>query len=420
MRPMYSPLFAFRHGNMWRQLKGRFGIFLLATLAFTAACSFSPSGGGGTTPTPTPTATPTPCASWSITSSPNLTQFQENDLFAVTAVSPTSAWAVGGSITDGLAEGSLIEQWDGTAWHIVSNPNNISFWSVVALSQNDAWVVGYNRTPRQAGRIILIQRWNGAQWSEVSNPNPTEPGHFLVALAAVSANDVWAVGNVFTTPDIDLPLTERWDGSAWKIVTNPALPGVTDSLLSAVTHIPASNQLWAVGFALKGSRPAYEQPLIERWDGAVWQVATAPTLPSGALGAKLHGVVALSATNAWAVGEYTASDHTIRALMIHWDGSAWKVITGPNTWGTLASVAAAGAHDVRAVGHTFAGDGSIEHLLVEQWNGTAWQVAATPEPVGSIASGLNSITTDGKGAYWAVGSYRNTAQVTQTLIAHCP
>ncbi len=417
---MSSPLFALRHGKLWRQLRYWFGIVLLATLAFTAACSFTPSGGGGSTPKPTPTATPTPCASWSITASPNLTHYQESDLFSVTAISPTSAWAVGGSITDGLAEGSLIEQWDGSSWRIVANAHNISFWSVVALSQNDAWVVGYNRTPRQEGRIILIQRWNGAQWSDVPNPNPTDPAHFLVAMAAVSANDVWAVGNVFTEPNINLPLTERWDGSAWKIVANPALPGVTDSLLSAVTRIPNSNQLWAVGFALTGPRPAYEQPLIERWDGAAWKVVASPTLPSGAFGAKLHSVVALSATNAWAVGEYTASDHTIRTLIVHWDGATWKVAPSPNTWGTLASVAAAGAHDVRAVGHTFEGDGSIQHLLMEQWNGSAWQVATIPEPAGSIASDLNSVTTDGRGGYWAVGSYRNAAQDTQTLTEHCP
>jgi hypothetical protein len=37
--------------------------------------------------------------------------------------------------------------------------------------------------------------------------------NFLVAVAAVSANDIWAVGHQLLGP-----FTERWDGTSWKIV----------------------------------------------------------------------------------------------------------------------------------------------------------------------------------------------------------
>lgn len=400
-----------------------FGAALLITLTLAvSACGAGTSSNGGKSPTPKPsaTATPTPCASWRVVPSPNVAQLQESELFDVSALSPTAAWAVGGAITDGIVEQSLIEQWDGSAWKIIPNPNNISFFAVVAISSDDAWVIGYNRTPREVGRITLIERWNGQQWSEVPNPNPNKPNYFTLDMAANGANEVWAVGQAFTPADIYLPLTERWDGSAWKIISNPSLPGVTESLLYSVAHVPGSKQFWAVGYALTGPRPAYEQPLIERWDGAAWQVISSPTLPSGALGARLHGVAALSANDVWAVGDYTASDHTVRTLTVHWDGVAWKVVASPDTWGTLSSVAMAGAHDVRAVGFSLASDGNIQHALIEQWNGVSWQVATMPEPAGAAYSALASIATDGAGGYWAVGSTRGATSAGRTLTAHCP
>ena len=390
-----------------------------------AACgttTTTPGGQSTATVKPTATPTPVPCSAWRVVSSPNATQYQHNDLSAVSAASTTAAWAVGGSFTDGLAEQTLVEQWDGAAWHLVTTatpPTTISLSSVVVLSPTDVWVVGYNRTPHQVGRITLFQHWDGKQWSTVPNPNPTQPNYFDLSLAAVSSNDVWAVGQFYNAADSLLPLAERWDGTAWKLVATPALPGVTESLFYAAAHIPGTQQLWAVGYALRGPRPAYGQPLIERWDGTAWQVVGSPPLPAGAVGGKLHGVVALSSTDAWAVGEYTASDLTIRTLVVHWDGTAWQLVASPDTWGALSSVAAVGAHDVRAVGHMAIGGGDNLHALIEQWNGSTWMVVTTPEPGGATYSSLSSIASDGAGGYWAVGSFAKAGEDNQTLTEHC-
>ena len=100
--------------------------------------------------------------------------------------------------------------------------------SAIALSPTDVWVAGYNRTPRQEGRITLVQHWNGKQWSTVPNPNPTQPNYFDLSMAAVSSTNVWVVGQYYNAADSLLPLTERWNGTSWKIVATPALPSVTD------------------------------------------------------------------------------------------------------------------------------------------------------------------------------------------------
>lgn len=413
-----------RYGTVRRGLGA---VVVMGLALLVAACGATTTGGGGAKPTATPkptaTATPVPpCASWRIVSSPNATQYSDSALNSVSAVSSGSAWAVGGSHTDGIAEQSLIEQWDGSAWRPVANPANVTLFKVVAISANDVWALGYNITMRgeHAGGALVIEHWNGTTWSVTPSPIPSQNNAFLLGMTAVSSTDVWAVGQTYPTPDVSLPFAERWDGTTWQQVAGPALPGVTESLFYGVTRIPGTSQLWAVGYTLKGPRPAYQQPLIERWDGAAWRVVSNPALPAGSFAGALRGVVALSATDAWAVGDYTASDHTIRTLIAHWDGATWQVAASPDTWGTLMNVAAAGAHDVRAVGYASSGDGNTQHLLIQQWNGASWQTATGPEPANAAYSHLNDIAADGAGGFWAVGTFTIEGGGLQTLAEHCP
>jgi hypothetical protein len=392
------------------------------------ACGIGQPGSTPTaTPKPTATATPAPCTTWQIISSPNATEYPSSGLSAVSALSPTNAWAVGStSYMDGGPIQSLIEQWDGSAWHVIASPGKDGLGGVAAVSATDVWAVG-SLSSHQVRPTTLIERWNGTQWSLVRNPNPGPFSDTLNGVAAISATEVWAVGESVTATNTTQPLIERWDGTAWRVGSSPVPAGATASHFSAITRIPGTSQLWAVGSARIGPPPAgmlgFFQPLIERWDGASWHIIPSPTLPSRTDGSSLNSVVALSATDAWAVGDYTVSEHTY-ALIAHWDGSAWKLVAGPDsvtslTLASLGSVAAAGSHDVRAVGHTYTTDGVRRPWLI-QWNGATWQVVPTPQPSGAIDSELNSIATDGAGGFWIVGSYRETLLVDKTLTLQCP
>lgn len=321
---------------------------------------------------------------------------------------------------------TLIEQWDGSSWRIVASPGSGYLNSVAAVSSRDVWAVG-NAVSGQGVEsqvTTLVEHWNGTQWSVV--PTSNETASSLTSVAALDANTVWAVGAYSPTAGGSLPLFERWDGTVWRVVAGPALPGVTESILNAVARIPGTNQLWAVGYTLKGPRPAYEQPLIERWDGTVWRVIAGPALPDGAFGVKLHGVVALSATNAWAVGEYTASDHTIRLFIAQWDGATWRSVSIPEAaniaHSALLSVAATGAHDVRAGGYYFSdvNSNSVSQALVMRWNGAAWDVVTLPAPEGVDYTAIGAMTTDGAGGFWAAGNYLHPdTGSTSTLIERC-
>jgi hypothetical protein len=370
----------------WR----RTGVALLMGLALiVAACGTTTGRGSQPTPTPnpSPTATPAPCTGWRIVASPTNTKYPNSSLSAVSAISPT-----------------------------------------------DVWVVGTQSNP---GRP-LIMHWNGTAWSVVPGVYPTGVfSAWLSSVAAIASNDVWAFGGQWTTPpDQQAPdvLVEHWDGASWQIVSNPALPpkrAPQGGGALSVTRIPGTNQLWAAGEWHEWIGLGPGEPLIERWDGTTWQIVPSPALPKGAIGGGWSRVVALSASNAWAVGRYSLRNVTdFHPLIAHWDGTRWQnVLADSNTYGSLDSVAAGGANDVRAAGTLVTGPGASSGNgqavpLIEQWNGTNWQIATTPDlPSGALFQGLH-IATDGAGNYWAVGSYLNATgngqYQTAPLVLHCP
>jgi hypothetical protein len=68
-------------------------------------------------------------------------------------------------------------------------------------------------------------------------------------VAAVSANDIWAVG-VFTDPltDFSRTLTEHWDGTKWSVVPSPNATGGHNAL-NGVAAL-SSGTVVAVGYAI--------------------------------------------------------------------------------------------------------------------------------------------------------------------------
>jgi hypothetical protein len=417
-----------RASRRWR----RIGAALLMGLALTIAACGAPTGGSAPpipTTKPSATATPVPCTSWRIVSSPNGTTYPMSILSAVSALSPTLAWAVGVNYVVGDTIGpvdSLIEQWDGSAWHVVANTGHDALNGLAAISPRDIWAVG-GQLNSGVGSGPLTMHWDGTTWSVVPSVRPGGTNFVTLAgVAAIAANDVWTVGRQDTgSAHLLQPLVEHWDGAAWRIVSSPLPQGATNGVLSTVTRIPGTHQLWAVGEWSQYAVPALPQPLLERWDGTTWQIVTSPALPSGAVGGSWNGVVALSATNAWVVGTYSMSNPVdLHPLIGHWDGTSWTTVASPAAFGELNSVAEGGAHDVRAAGSYLTGSGASSGggrriPLIEQWNGTAWQLMTSPEPSGAM-SGPLSIATDGSGTYWAVSSYLTAASVYQTFTLHCP
>jgi hypothetical protein len=158
---------------------------------------------------------------------------------------------VGAAVTSGGITQTLVEHWNGTQWSVVSSPNTTlpynALSGVTATSANNIWAVGlYNNRLGRSART-LIEHWNGSQWGIVSSPNVPQTKNTLMGVTAISANDIWAVGDYATSVPSQTvhTLIEHWDGSQWSIVTSPS-PG-TKNMLTSITVVPGTQQLWAVG-----------------------------------------------------------------------------------------------------------------------------------------------------------------------------
>jgi hypothetical protein len=75
---------------------------------------------------------------------------------------------------------------------------------------------------------------------------------------------------------------------------------------------------------------AIDHTLIEHWNGAAWSIVPSPN--SGSTdNDTLVGVVAISASDAWAVGTIiTSGSNAGQVLIEHWDGSSWSIVPGGN------------------------------------------------------------------------------------------
>src|SRR6266581_6951251 len=147
---------------------------------------------------------------WSIVASPS-PDGAFNDLFGVAAVSTSDVWAVGDS-----GSGTLIEQWNGSSWSVVSSPSPSTlanlFFAVAIVSANDIWAVGESQNATSGIAQTLIEQWNGSSWSVVSSPNPgsgSSPGDSLRGAAAdPSSGQAWAVGQFTAASGATQTLTE--------------------------------------------------------------------------------------------------------------------------------------------------------------------------------------------------------------------
>src|SRR5260221_617850 len=129
----------------------------------------------------------------------------------------------------------------------------------------------------------------------------------LSAVTALSRNDIWVVGSFFDPPRDPHALLEHWNGSQWCIRSDPyqitGMAGMESVDLNAIAA-DSTNDVWAVG-GVSGGGPA-GHVLIEHWNGSRWSVVPSPTIGTGG---RLWGVAAISPTDAWAVGYYSADIH---------------------------------------------------------------------------------------------------------------
>jgi hypothetical protein len=212
---------------------------------------------------------------------------------------------------------------------VVASPNgtgNNYLDSTSAISANDVWAVGNSTNASNLDRT-LAEHWNGATWSIVPTVNPGALHNDLFGVSAISSSDVWAVGFYETnsTTGTSSTIAEHWNGTSWSKV--PTVNPSTYSYLFAVTAV-SSGSVWAVGTYWNFGNGAY-QTLVEHFNGATWVVVPSANL-NPFTDNQLFAVSAWSDTDVWAVGSLGPLG-SLQPLAEHWDGSGWSSFSTPGT-----------------------------------------------------------------------------------------
>jgi hypothetical protein len=252
----------------------------------------------------------------------------------------------------------------------------------------------------------------GSGWQVVPSPSIGNLDNNLDAVSAGSASDAWAVGNYYPqgSPNVLATLAEHWDGSSWTAYPLPDV-GPNENTLLGVSD-ESSGKAWAVGYYVNAEYA--QQALVEHYDGSSWHVITVPE--PGAGGNILYGVTALSDNDVWAVGGEEDANGIWHPLAEHWNGKSWTVSSTTDPGGgenILYSVSAVSSSNVYVSGQT--GTGFPSQALVEHWDGTQWTTLNGPadtteslDPFGSTATG---------GTLTLVGSRESDTSPFTTMVA---
>jgi len=174
--------------------------------------------------------------------------------------------------------------------------------------------------------------------------------------------------------------------------------------LSGVAATSATDA-WAVGSTGSSSSP---KALIVHWNGTAWARVLSPALVGDT---ELHGVAATSASSAWAVGCTGCFTSSPKTLILRWNGKVWAQVPSPSPGASsMSSVAATSASSAWAVGT----NGTM--TLILRWNGKVW--AQVPSPSPGASRGLFSVAATSASNAWAVGDVVNSGSPATGLILH--
>jgi hypothetical protein len=189
----------------------------------------------------------------------------------------------------------------------------------------------------------------------------------------------------------------------------------------------------ACGARARGGLPVGAPPILRHWSPPGWGAQHGPLavaagvaagVPVPGASSQLEGVFCPSASNCWAVGDYSSSGGAELNQALHWNGTKWSQVTTPNPGGTasgdiseLFGVRCNSSSDCWAVGDYTTSTAELNQAL--HWNGTKWSQVTTPNP-GGTASGDFSVVYDAwctsASSCWAAGVYGSMGGGTQVFL----
>jgi hypothetical protein len=320
-------------------------------------------------------------ARWRIQSAPVPPGAQFSELTGVSCTA-ASCIAVGDYVNRSGAYVTLAERWNGTKWTIqpTPNPSGAQFFSFLAgvscIAPGACEAVGGS----DAG--VVAERWNGTRWRLQAVPAPAGtqfPQLYSVSCAVSSCE---AVGGYYDSSGAFVPLSARWNGTAWRAQPAPNPARASANYLGGVS-CPSPSDCTAAG---QGNGDGTPFPLGERWRDGRWHLQAVPA-PVGAAENQLNGIACPAAGRCLAVGTAGPTRGVSSAEALQWNGTRWRIQPIPTVPGaSLNAVACSSPSACMAVGE------SVSGVLAERWNGTRWRILPAPTPKGAVFSGLGGIS----------------------------
>ncbi len=272
---------------------------------------------------------------------------------------------------------------------------------------------GVGNTDASGSSQISAVKWNGTTWSKQTMP--TVSGASTSSLAAVSCpgTECLAVGNSTDSGGAEHALGTRWNGSSWLTPTVPEPAGATASQASAVSCVFSTSCIAVGTYTDSGGT---KRPLSARWNGSAWTILTTPNVSEAKAGS-LYGISCFSTTYCIAVGSYVTAAGVTSNLSLKWNGTTWSVLSTPNPASFSSSVLSA-VHCVAKTACTAVGryvDSGTTKTLAMQWNETSWTIQPTTDPNGSVSAELSGVSCPSTSVCLAIGSQKNAGGDTLPL-----
>jgi hypothetical protein len=279
---------------------------------------------------------------------------------AVVASGTASGWAF-----DGFAapKGPAAYKWNGTTWRKVAFPGKADeeVTAAAAASPSDVWAVDDSIFDTGA-RLV---RWNGHAWTAVKSFAAGISG-----ISVVTANNVWVFG-FGASPGLPALGVWHWNGRSWSHVSKTLQGG------SAL----AWNNVWAYG----GTS-------VDHWNGSKWTSTSVKGLLPAALKTHLNdpavtGILALSASSVYAVGNGNLEDEGGPTVVLHYNGHKWsKVASGQFGLGAGQQLSTDGSGGLWLPMPGVDGQSSfVVHYSAGKLTKATLPIAATNISVGAIA-----------------------------------
>ncbi len=171
----------------------------------------------------------------------------------IKAFAADDVWAAGNGAWSGFL-GPLLFHWDGTAWQAVKlgvDQQKAALQAIDGSSPADIWAVGDNLA--QGGGTIAVHG-DGTTWQVVDGL----PEKFLPGVAVGKAGNPWLIENT-TDPSAAL---STYSAGTWADTPAPTPPDTVGMTLNAITAVPGTERILAVGAADLPTDPRLLQAVL--------------------------------------------------------------------------------------------------------------------------------------------------------------